>query len=73
MEPASRQPAVQRSVDECGEILRVEHLARHRNRCGSGHEIRGRKLALGVTANSREDILAILLEPAVPRRIGIET
>lgn len=72
MEPAGGQPAVQGSINECGEVLRVENLARNWDRCDARDEIGCQELALGVPTNGRENILAILLEPALPD-IGIES
>ena len=72
MEPACGQPAVEGRVDECGEVLRVEDLARIRDRRGAGDEFGFRELAFCVATNCRENILAILPEPAVPNLIGVE-
>ena len=73
MEPAGGQPAVEGRVDEGGEVLWVEDLARNWNRRDAGDEFGCRELVLRVVANRREDVLASLLESAVPRLIGIES
>jgi len=72
VEPARGQPAVEGRINKCGEVVRVEDLARHWDRRGAGDELGCRELAFCVIANRREDILAILLEP-VPQPIGIES
>jgi hypothetical protein len=72
MKPAGGQPAVERRIDECGEVLRVENLARHRDRCGARNELGRCELALRVAANRCEDILALLLQAAPRESIGIE-
>jgi hypothetical protein len=73
MEPACGQPAVEGRVDECSEVLGVEHLARDRDRRRAWDELGCRELALRVPTNGREDVLAILPEAAVARPVGIES
>jgi hypothetical protein len=73
MEPACGQPAVEGRVDKCGEVFRIENLARNRDRRGARDELGRCELALCIAANRRKDVLAILSEPAVPRLIGIES
>ena len=72
MKPAGGQPAVERRIDECGEVLRVEHLAGNWDGSGAGDELGRRELAFRVPANRRENIVALLLEPAPRGSIGIE-
>lgn len=73
MKPARGQPAVQGRVDERSKILRVKDFAGYGDRRGPRGKLRSCQFARCVTANGREDILAILLKPAVRGPIGIKT
>jgi hypothetical protein len=59
MEAPGRQPAVERGVDECREVVGVQHLARHGNGRFTGHELALREDRLGVALDLLENLLAL--------------